>query len=88
MEVKVNGIHLPGQASTSANESPSRYEAMNGFTADEILEDTGLAELEKELPHVYDGQVELKELLTRVMQAIYAELTEMAETYVRTALKL
>src|SRR5258708_8831024 len=37
---------------------------------------------EHELPHVYDGQVPLGDLLSRVMQAIYAELSEMAETYV------
>lgn len=35
-----------------------------------------------ELPHVYDGQIPLGDLLSRVMQAIYAELSEMAETYV------
>jgi mediator of RNA polymerase II transcription subunit 14 len=37
---------------------------------------------EHELPHVYDGQIPLGDLLSRVMQAIYAELSEMAETYV------
>lgn len=36
--------------------------------------------LERELPPVYDGQIPLGDLLSRVVQAIYAELTEMAET--------
>ncbi|KAF8995450.1 mediator complex subunit MED14-domain-containing protein [Cyathus striatus] len=37
-------------------------------------------ELERELPLVHDGQVPLGELLSRVTQAIYAELVEYAET--------
>ncbi|KAJ3526719.1 hypothetical protein NMY22_g10058 [Coprinellus aureogranulatus] len=39
-----------------------------------------LEELERELPTVHDGQIPLSELLSRVVQGIYAELTEMAET--------
>jgi len=38
--------------------------------------------LEAELPLVDDGQVELRDLVSRVVQACYAELTEMAETSV------
>jgi mediator of RNA polymerase II transcription subunit 14 len=38
--------------------------------------------LEAELPAVDDGQVELSDLVSRVVQACYAELTEMAETSV------
>lgn len=37
-------------------------------------------ELERELPVVYDGQVPLGELVSRTVQAIYAELSELAET--------
>ena len=37
-------------------------------------------ELEGELPVVGDGQVMLGELASRMAQAIYAELTELAET--------
>ena len=37
-------------------------------------------ELERELPVVNDGQVPLGDLLSRVVQAIYAELSELAET--------
>lgn len=36
--------------------------------------------LERELPFVSDGQVPLAELVSRMAQAIYAELTELAET--------
>lgn len=39
-----------------------------------------LDELEQELPMVYDGQIRLGELLSRVVQQIYAELSELAET--------
>jgi mediator of RNA polymerase II transcription subunit 14 len=38
--------------------------------------------LEAKLPIVDDGQVRLSELVSRVVQACYAELTEMAETSV------
>lgn len=37
-------------------------------------------DLERELPLVYDGQIALGELLSRVVQSIYAELSELAET--------
>ncbi|KAH0826875.1 mediator complex subunit MED14-domain-containing protein [Lanmaoa asiatica] len=37
-------------------------------------------QLDMELPVVLDGQVPLGELLSRVMQAIYAEISELAET--------
>jgi len=36
--------------------------------------------LEVELPVVDDGQVQLRDLVSRVVQACYAEMTEMAET--------
>lgn len=35
---------------------------------------------EAELPVVDDGQVQLRDLVSRVVQACYAEMTEMAET--------
>jgi mediator of RNA polymerase II transcription subunit 14 len=35
---------------------------------------------EDELPVVDDGQVQLRDLVSRVVQACYAEMTEMAET--------
>lgn len=52
----------------------------------ETEENVPLEELARELPNVGDGQVPLGELISRVVQAIYAELTEMAETYVALVL--
>ena len=37
--------------------------------------------LTRELPFVDDGQVPLGELLSRVVQAVYAEMNEFAETF-------
>lgn len=39
-----------------------------------------LEQLERELPMVHDGQVYLGELVSRLVQTMYAELVEMAET--------
>jgi hypothetical protein len=39
-----------------------------------------LDHLERELPVVSDGQIPLGDLLSRVVQTIYAELSELAET--------
>lgn len=80
MDVKVNGILTPNH-----EESVIGPGMMNGHEHapfESTDEDASLAELEAELPVVYDGQIELRELLSRMMQAIYAELTEMAETCV------
>lgn len=43
-------------------------------------ESISLRELERELPVVDNGQISLSELLSRVAQSVYAELTEIAET--------
>lgn len=40
------------------------------------------ADLERELPLVLDDQVPLGDLVSRVVQSIYAELSELAETSV------
>lgn len=45
-----------------------------------VLSENDIEILQEELPVVYDGQVPLSELLSRVMQSIYAELSELAET--------
>ncbi|KAF8904360.1 mediator complex subunit MED14-domain-containing protein [Gymnopilus junonius] len=42
--------------------------------------ETPLEGLEKELPIVYNDQIPLGDLLSRVVQSIYAELSELAET--------
>ena len=43
-------------------------------------DELSLEDLERELPVVYEGMVPLGELASRVAQAVYAELTELAET--------
>ncbi|KAI0356373.1 MED14-domain-containing protein [Trametes cingulata] len=62
---------------------------MNGTTphhptflqnGDAVKHEPAPEELEKELPVVTDGQVPLGELVSRLVQTMYAELTEMAET--------
>ena len=45
-----------------------------------VIHESSIEDLERELPVVFDGQVPLGDLLSRVMQAIYAELSEQAET--------
>ncbi|GLB37299.1 putative MED14-domain-containing protein [Lyophyllum shimeji] len=57
----------------------------NGSLPTTTVQDHGfhepaMVELERELPVVMDGQIPLGDLLSRVMQAIYAELAELAET--------
>jgi hypothetical protein len=60
--------------------SPEPSTNTNGVVKMET-DDVPLEDLERELPVVYDDQIYLKELLQRVVQTIYAELSEMAETY-------
>ncbi|RXW15427.1 hypothetical protein EST38_g10430 [Candolleomyces aberdarensis] len=52
----------------------------NGAPQQPEVDSVSIEELERELPHVDDGQIDLSDVLSRVVQAIYAELTEMAET--------
>jgi len=59
-----------GHVSSLANGQPHT----NGF------HEPSIEELERELPVVHDGQVPLGELVSRTVQAIYAELSELAET--------
>jgi hypothetical protein len=70
--------HANGQADGSTSEFPV---LVNGHHPDGLDEPT-LEDLERELPVVYDGQVPLSDLLSRVVQSIYAELCELAETCV------
>ncbi|KAK0461040.1 mediator complex subunit MED14-domain-containing protein [Desarmillaria tabescens] len=53
--------------------------ASNGIHNNGSIE-LNIEEHERELPFVDDGQIPLGELLSRVMQSIYAELSELAET--------
>ncbi|KAH7889201.1 mediator complex subunit MED14-domain-containing protein [Phlebopus sp. FC_14] len=54
---------------------------MNGLVGNGLHDsEPTIEQLEMELPVVHDGQVPLGELLSRVAQAIFAELSELAET--------
>lgn len=71
MEQAVNGLVVNG---TSSHLPPP---FQNGDLAQH---EPSPEELEKELPVVTDGQIPLGELTSRLVQAMYAELTEFAET--------
>ncbi|OSD01314.1 MED14-domain-containing protein [Trametes coccinea BRFM310] len=71
MEQAVNGLVANGA-------TPHPHTALpNG---DALMHEPTPEDLEKELPVVMDGQVPLGELISRLSQTMYAELTEMAET--------
>ena len=71
MDVAVNGT-----ASMSLPPAhPPNEPQVNGFHCEPTLE-----RLEQELPMVYDGQIPLGDLVCRVVQSIYAELVEHADT--------
>lgn len=53
-----------------------------------VLSENDIEILQQELPVVYDGQVPLSELLSRVVQSIYAELSELAETWAAFGFRL
>lgn len=55
------------------------YPIVNGVHLNGDVEPS-IEQLERELPEVFDGQIPLGDILSRVMQAIYMELTEMSET--------
>lgn len=74
MEHPVNGTY-----DSTAVPSTSSFQASD-IHVPGTEEDPSQEDLERELPVVFDGQVPLGELLSRVVQSIYAELTEMAET--------
>lgn len=65
-----------------SNVHPPAVVSMNGIHHEAGTPEPAIEELERELPAVYDGQVPLGDLLSRVMQSIYAELSELAETCV------
>lgn len=75
MEVAtVNGVERKSEGFTQMPAVVAN--GLNGHYASE----PSLEQLETELPVVLEGQVSLGELLSRVVQAIYAELVELAET--------
>ncbi|KAF9484518.1 MED14-domain-containing protein [Pholiota conissans] len=61
------------------NPTTSKIAHINGLHDDDTSGPT-VEELERELPVVYDGQIQLGDLLSRIVQSIYAELSELAET--------
>lgn len=71
MDVAVNGTAptppLPAK--------PSHEPQVNGFHHEPTME-----RLEQELPMVFEGQIPLGDLVSRVVQSIYAELVEHADT--------
>ncbi|KAI0644574.1 MED14-domain-containing protein [Trametes meyenii] len=71
MEKAVNGLVVNGTTSHAPNT------IQNG---DAAMHDPAPEELERELPIVMDGQIPLGELVSRLSQTMYAELTELAET--------
>ncbi|KAJ4468331.1 MED14-domain-containing protein [Lentinula aciculospora] len=62
-----------------ADKAPAKLNQFNGLHLNGDVEPS-LEQLERELPEVFDGQIPLGDILSRVMQAIYTELTEMSET--------
>ncbi|KAF8256603.1 mediator complex subunit MED14-domain-containing protein [Lactarius quietus] len=72
--MSLNGTNLAASTSYSSPILDVLDPALNGF------DEPPIELLEAELPVVDDGQVPLSELVSRVVQACYAEMTEMAET--------
>lgn len=68
--------HVAQMATSAQSDVPSKPGALNGGYMDLIP----LEELEAELPVVDDAQEYLGDLLSRVVQALYAELLEHSET--------
>lgn len=68
--------HVAQMATSAQSDAPSKTGALNGGYMDLIP----LEELEAELPVVDDAQQYLGDLLSRIVQAIYAELLEHSET--------
>ena len=70
MDAAVNGHLVNGTTHAPIHNGNGKTEA----------HELALEELERELPLVHDGQVPLRELVSRLVQTMYAELVEMAET--------
>ena len=69
----MNGTHV----------TPFQQQLTNGHDiSTNGFDDPSLEALEAELPVVDDDQVPLGEVASRIVQACYAELSEMADTYV------
>lgn len=71
MDVAVNGTAPMALPPLQTPQEPQ----VNGFHHEPTIE-----RMEQELPMVYDGQIPLGDLVSRVVQSIYAELVEHADT--------
>ena len=78
METKVNGF-VPYSSGSSSAVSTNGNGYVDGDALHDIGDEPSIEELRRELPNVEDGQIPLREVLQRIVQAIYAELTEMAD---------
>lgn len=72
--------HYPPVAGPSNGHAIGPYPPFGSEMIVNGVHEATLEELERELPYVGDGQVPLGELVSRTVQSIYAELTELAET--------
>jgi mediator of RNA polymerase II transcription subunit 14 len=72
--MSLNGTNLAASTSYSSPILDVLDPSLNGF------DEPPVELLEAELPVVDGDQVPLNELISRVVQACYAEMTEMAET--------
>ncbi|KAH8119598.1 MED14-domain-containing protein [Phellopilus nigrolimitatus] len=79
METKMNGIHAHGLVTLSNGNRNGSIHANEPLVRG-LGDDPSPEELEQELPVVVDGQIPLGDLLSRVVQSIYAELIELSET--------
>lgn len=71
--------HLPNGDSINGNGITQAHPLVDSIVPNGTHELT-MEELEKELPMVTEDMVPLGELVSRTAQAIYAEMTELAET--------
>lgn len=72
-------MEAPMNGNIKLEHADTPFALVNGRTN----EAASIEELERELPVVHDGQIPLGDLTSRLVQAIYAELSELGETYVR-----
>ena len=79
---KPNGLSHPSPPADIPAQAQIQPQVNGIHDAEPIMiEEVAEEELERELPVVDDGQVSLGDLLSRVVQAVYAELSELADTY-------
>lgn len=70
---------MPSQEEGLASDLLERTETQSTVRTNGVHEHS-VEDLEQELPIISDGQVSLGDLLSRIVQSIYAELSELAET--------